>query len=422
MKCKNCGNDLNGTEKFCKYCGTMVEFEKNNGNQEDLNKSGSFYNENFTQPFDFNSTNNLTQTQNQPADMTPKTKKKRKIIILSCACGAAVVILLIAVLVFVSASNSNRYHTNESTAPTENVNLTVYSLNNIEFTAEGIDLQKNESGYDGVYKGNKFIVSCRVLNKYVEKSDREDYLKLISEEHDYGDYGTEQKLDDFDIAAYMYDFNKADLYIFENENELYSMVFENANEKFDTEVRDSILNSLRCQKSDFTTEPTTEKPTEKVTEQATEKHTEPPAKSISTSKANALESAKSYLRSSEFSYEGLIDQLEYEQYSHEDAVYAADNCGADWNEQALKCAKSYLSFSSFSRQGLIEQLEYEKYTNEQAVYAVDNCNADWYEQAVKTAESYLDFSSFSRDGLINQLEFEGFTHDQAVYGAEQNGY
>ena len=43
-----------------------------------------------------------------------------------------------------------------------------------------------------------------------------------------------------------------------------------------------------------------------------------------------------------FSYSGLVEQLEFEQYSHDDAVYAADNCGADWNKQAAKSAKNYL--------------------------------------------------------------------------------
>ena len=72
-----------------------------------------------------------------------------------------------------------------------------------------------------------------------------------------------------------------------------------------------------------------------------------------------------------FSYSGLIEQLEYEQYSHDEAVYAADNCGADWNEQAAKAAANYLSIMSFSRQGLIDQLVYEGYTTEQATYGVE---------------------------------------------------
>lgn len=91
-------------------------------------------------------------------------------------------------------------------------------------------------------------------------------------------------------------------------------------------------------------------------------------------------------------------------------------------KNALKEAKSYLDYSSFSYSGLIEQLEYEGYSNEDATYAVDNCGADWNEQAAKTASDYLDYSSFSKDGLIEQLEYEGFTHEQAVYGAERNGY
>lgn len=140
------------------------------------------------------------------------------------------------------------------------------------------------------------------------------------------------------------------------------------------------------------------------------------------SQQNALRSAESYLDFAGFSYLGLINQLEYEQYSHEDAVFAADHCGADWNEQALKSAQSYLNFTAFSYSGLIEQLEYEKFTTEEATYAADHCGADWNEQAAKSAKNYLDFSSFSREGLIDQLEYEGFTYEQAVYGVEQNGY
>lgn len=76
----------------------------------------------------------------------------------------------------------------------------------------------------------------------------------------------------------------------------------------------------------------------------------------------------------------------------------------------------------FFYEGLVKQLEFEKYTLEDAVFAVDHCGADWNEQAAKKAESYLRSGSFSRDGLIDQLEFDGITHEQAVYGVEQNGY
>ena len=85
-------------------------------------------------------------------------------------------------------------------------------------------------------------------------------------------------------------------------------------------------------------------------------------------------------------------------------------------------AQNYLEVSAFSYTGLIEQLEYEKFTTEQATYGADNCGADWNEQAAKSAASYLEIMSFSREGLIEQLQYEGFTYDQAVYGVTQNGY
>ena len=139
-------------------------------------------------------------------------------------------------------------------------------------------------------------------------------------------------------------------------------------------------------------------------------------------KKNARKSAESYLRYSSFSREGLIDQLEYEKYSHEDAVYAVDKLEVDWNEQALKSAESYLNYSSFSYEGLVDQLEYEGFTSSEAKYGADNCGADWNEQAAKSAASYLEYSSFSKGELIDQLEYEGFTHEQAVYGVEAVGY
>ena len=77
-----------------------------------------------------------------------------------------------------------------------------------------------------------------------------------------------------------------------------------------------------------------------------------------TGNEKALERAKSYLRSSAFSYDGLVDQLEYEGFSESEAKYAVDHCGADWDEQALKKAKSYIKHSAFSAKGLQEQLEY----------------------------------------------------------------
>lgn len=58
----------------------------------------------------------------------------------------------------------------------------------------------------------------------------------------------------------------------------------------------------------------------------------------------------------------------------------------------------------------------------EAAYGADNCGADWYEQAANKAADYLSFMSFSKSQLIEQLEFEGFTSAQAEYGAKAVGY
>lgn len=144
--------------------------------------------------------------------------------------------------------------------------------------------------------------------------------------------------------------------------------------------------------------------------------------SLTMGQKNALDQANSYLSLMHFSRTGLIDQLEFEGYTTEEAAFAVDNCGADWKEQAAGKALDYLDTTAFSYSGLIDQLEFEGFTTEEATYGVDACGADWKEQAALKAQSYLDLMSFSRSQLIDQLEFEGFTAEQAEYGATAAGY
>ena len=136
---------------------------------------------------------------------------------------------------------------------------------------------------------------------------------------------------------------------------------------------------------------------------------------------NALDQARSYLDIMAFSRTGLIEQLEYKGYTSSEAEYAAENCGADWYEQAVLKAESYLNVSHFSRAGLIDTLEYAGFTTSEAEYAVGQCDVDWYEQAVLKAKDYLEIKSFSRSGLIEMLEYVGFTYSQASAAATAVG-
>lgn len=119
---------------------------------------------------------------------------------------------------------------------------------------------------------------------------------------------------------------------------------------------------------------------------------------------------------------GLREQLEFEGFTHDVAVYALANCGKDWNKQAVIAAKDHLSSLPYSYSALIKQLEDDGYTTKQAVYGVDNCNADWYAQAVKEAELFLESVPSSRNQLIDMLQRQGYSYEQAVYGAENNKY
>lgn len=93
--------------------------------------------------------------------------------------------------------------------------------------------------------------------------------------------------------------------------------------------------------------------------------------STTSGQRNAVNKAKEYLEFIAFSHDGLVDQLEYEGFSHSDAVYGADHCGADWYEQAEKKAREYLDYMSFSYSGLYEQLLYEGFTEAEAKYGCD---------------------------------------------------
>ena len=64
------------------------------------------------------------------------------------------------------------------------------------------------------------------------------------------------------------------------------------------------------------------------------------------SQQNAVRKAESYLDIAAFSRQGLIDQLEYDDFSTEDATFAVDSITVDWNEQAARAAKQYLDTSA----------------------------------------------------------------------------
>jgi uncharacterized protein with von Willebrand factor type A (vWA) domain len=76
---------------------------------------------------------------------------------------------------------------------------------------------------------------------------------------------------------------------------------------------------------------------------------------------SAVASAKQYLSLGQgFSQQGLIDQLDSSAgsgYSVNDATVAVDSLNENWNAQAVLSAKSYLKLQTFSCNDLIQQLD-----------------------------------------------------------------
>ena len=156
-----------------------------------------------------------------------------------------------------------------------------------------------------------------------------------------------------------------------------------------------------------------------VSEKPYEPEPEPEEESeleMTENQAAALDKAISYVNTISYSYNRLMKQLVQDGFSLEDSMFAADNCGADWDEQAAWRVATYFTFTGFSYGMVVEQLIYDGFTEEQAYFAADNCGADWDEQAVYRARSYIKagiFKGGQKQKLVSQLVLDGFTEEQA---------
>lgn len=92
---------------------------------------------------------------------------------------------------------------------------------------------------------------------------------------------------------------------------------------------------------------------------------------VTTGMKNALSTAKDYIAEMGISYSQVITMLELEGFTTDEATYAADNCGADWKEQAVASAKEYVEYTDTSKSMLKYMLKIDGYTDEQAEYAAN---------------------------------------------------
>jgi Host cell surface-exposed lipoprotein len=90
---------------------------------------------------------------------------------------------------------------------------------------------------------------------------------------------------------------------------------------------------------------------------------------------------------------------------------------------AVQDAQQYLStVGGFSQSGLIQQLEYDQFSAADATFAVNYINPNWNTEAAQDAQNYMNtVGGFSCGSLLQQLEYDGFTQSQAEYGTNSVG-
>ena len=92
-------------------------------------------------------------------------------------------------------------------------------------------------------------------------------------------------------------------------------------------------------------------------------------------KQEAVIRAKEYIESFGGSYKNMIQRLESDKFTPEEVVFGADNCGVNWNEEAIRAAKKYIeSNGEYSFEKMVFQLTWFDFTQEEAEYAAKALN------------------------------------------------
>ena len=146
---------------------------------------------------------------------------------------------------------------------------------------------------------------------------------------------------------------------------------------------------------------------------------------------NVLEDAIFFSNTLEMSKAKVYDALvQGKKFTAEEIQYAMDNIEVDWKENAIKVVKSYGGTKQYAMDYLskVEMYEYlisesQMFTIEEAQYAVDNAGIDWETNAlgkVRLENNDL-LASESKIETYNHLILDGFTIEEAQYAVDNAG-
>ena len=134
---------------------------------------------------------------------------------------------------------------------------------------------------------------------------------------------------------------------------------------------------------------------------------------------HALAVAKEIVETKSISKTDLTWKIQSEYgIKHMDAIWVAENSGADWNEEALENAKELLaSDRGWTPEMLDVRLKGANFWEAERAYAIENCGADWREETLKAAEKCC--SHNSRSGVIESMTESGFLEENINWALEQ---
>ena len=125
-----------------------------------------------------------------------------------------------------------------------------------------------------------------------------------------------------------------------------------------------------------------------------------------------------------YSPKRVLDQLSGD-FSDAMIECALEHCNVDWRENALLAVEKP-PYTTYSYKKMVNCLvEYDGYTEEDAIYAADNCGADWKERCCRKVKLYLEDDATyndSREWLTRDLKDYGlFTDEEIEYALDQCG-
>lgn len=304
MKCKNCGFEVNETDKFCEKCGAKVEQKTrqqgiessaaaNKPKQKMCYKCGKLINEDTVFcPY----CHTMVFNKNCPLDNSVKKKVPLYKVPGFWVLVSLLSLLIIGFLLYIGIKMYPSFF-NSLSAPTSAVEEEiVYKSNSFEEmtylynSAWSQDVYADYAVYDEK-NGGRFTVCAYVFDRLVTYEDVEDVVNNAEENNKSSFLKLEEKtgikVNSDDVKSYFFyddyigdDENEwyYEYYVFTQKDTLFTIMFNNSISGYDTEFdecKEHILKNIKFEKSDYV-EPTTEEPTteEPTTEPPTEKPTD----------------------------------------------------------------------------------------------------------------------------------------------------